>query len=90
MTEKNEQRAEQIEVWLSLRQDGIACTVVRPDESTEDLHVSALTLDGAGVEITGELLREGYAPAGPWENAELTIDAPPEIKRTFKLAEAAS
>ncbi len=79
-----------IEVWLSRKNIGITCMVVQEDESTQQLDVDSLSMRGAQREITGHLLREGYAPIGRWEveSYEEAADDPNlETVRRFKLAE---
>ena len=72
-----------IEVWLSQANMTVTCTVVREDESTEQLAVDSLSMRGAQREITGYLIGLGYSPVGRWEAAEPET---PEVSRQFKAA----
>jgi hypothetical protein len=84
-----------IEVWLTESTEGmgISVRVVHPDET---IHypgtgnpytgVESLSMRGAQREITGDLLREGYAPVGRWTVERAVNDEPVETSRTFKLA----
>lgn len=57
-----------IEVWLRMQDNDmeIACTLVREDESTEQLDVEAMSMRGAQRELTGWVISQGYEPAGRW------------------------
>lgn len=79
-----------IEVWL--RRSGnlaLECTVFFDDESTYDLDVDSLSMRGAQREMTGYLLRQGYAPAGRWDVEARDPDGDVlESSRKFKLAKS--
>ena len=80
-----------IDVWLSLANTGITCTVVLEDEKTSTLDVNSRSMRGAQREITGYLIARGYSPVGDWEveadsdNGNGGKDTV-ESSRTFKLS----
>ena len=57
-----------VEIWLRQQGNGmqIACMMVEDDESTRAIDVTAWSLRGAQREVTGQLKRQGYEPAGRW------------------------
>lgn len=77
-----------VEVWL--RRSGnlaLDCTVFFDDESSHELDVDSLSMRGAQREMTGYLLRQGYAPAGRWDVEARDPDGDVlESSRKFKLA----
>lgn len=77
-----------IEVWLSRQNMVIKCRVVRQDESTVELDVDSLSMRGAQREITGSLIRQGYAAVGRWETESYDdrVDEADETSRKFKVA----
>jgi hypothetical protein len=79
-----------IEVWLSQANLTVTCTVVHEDESTEELSTDSLSMRGAQREITGALIRQGYAPVGRWETEAYddNDDVARETSRKFAPAKA--
>jgi hypothetical protein len=57
---------EPIEVWLTKRNIGITCRVVKQDQSATELDAGLLSMRGARREITTWLKSQGYEPAGRW------------------------
>jgi hypothetical protein len=56
---------ESIQVWLTKRNIGITCRVVKEDESATELDADSLSMRGARREITAWFKNPGYEPAGP-------------------------
>ena len=74
-----------IEVWLRKAAIGITCTLVRADESTQQVDVESLSMRGAEREMTGWFIRQGYSPAGRWETTA-TGNGATEVMRVFRPA----
>lgn len=70
-----------IEVWLTAKDTGVTCMLVRGDETTDQLTVDSLSIPGAQREITGYLIGEGYTPIGSWATPDNDAD---ETVRSFK------
>ncbi|OBG70278.1 hypothetical protein A5701_03555 [Mycobacterium sp. E3305] len=89
-TQHPDDDADMIEVWLTAKDTGITCMLVRDDETTQQLSVDSRSLAGAQREITGYLIGEGYTPIGEWGLEDFTeyLDddaiGANETMRTFK------
>ena len=57
-----------VEVWLTQTNMKVTCRIVYEDESTDERDVDSLSIRGAQREWTGYLIKQGYEPAGRWEN----------------------
>lgn len=68
-----------IEVWLSQSNLTVTCTIVAEDETTDELEVNSLSMNGAQREITGWLIKQGFAPVGRWVD-----EAESEVSRKFR------
>jgi hypothetical protein len=77
-------RPSPIEVWLRKANIQVTCTVVREDESTQELSVDSLSMRGAEREMTGHFIRQGYTPVGRWETT--AGNGVLEVMRIFKQA----
>lgn len=66
----------------------IRCTLVFEDESVSYPHVSSASVRGGQREITGLLVKHGYAPAGRWSDPD-EDDGFSEWTRTFTPGPAA-
>lgn len=77
-----------IEVWLSRKNMAITGRIAREDETTTTLDVDSLSMRGAQREVTGYLIRQGYAPVGRWETESYDdrADEADETSRKFKVA----
>jgi hypothetical protein len=85
------------EAWLRVEENGlgIKCMVVCEDESTitdDDVQTGAVSLRGAERSVTGQMINQGYRPAGRWQDARDLDRAEPrpergiEVMRRFKAA----
>lgn len=74
-----------IEVWLRQNNMQVACTVVHEDETTDELSIDSLSMRGAQREITGYLIKQGYAPVGRWESEALDREDDVEVSRQFRI-----
>src|SRR5579864_1269006 len=76
-----------IEVWLSQVNLQVTCMIVAEDESTRAFHIDSLSMRGAQREITGYLIRQGFQPAGRWEDEQVDGNGDGiETVRKFKPA----
>jgi hypothetical protein len=68
----------------------VLCRVVFEDETVDHLDVESLSMRGAQREITGSLLKDGYTPAGRWEDEAVDVreDETIECVRRFKESKA--
>jgi hypothetical protein len=67
----------------------IRCTLVFEDESVSYPSVRSASVRGAQREITGVLVKHGYAPAGRWSDPDEDDDGFSEWTRTFTPGPAA-
>ncbi len=80
-----------IEVFLTQQNLEVICLVVHDDETTDSLDVNSLSMRGAMREISGYLIKQGYAAVGRWEETtDSGGELPFETVRRFRAKDVAA